>query len=135
MPSASSYRHLGASLSGLLIIDSLRSSQVLIRSRRANSFLEEMKVGNLERECVEERCDWEEAREIFESREKTNDFWAKYVDGDACESLPCANAGHCKDGIGTYTCSCQEGYQGLNCEARENNSDKSDLRFCCKTFI
>ncbi|XP_051804933.1 coagulation factor X-like isoform X2 [Acanthochromis polyacanthus] len=100
-----------------VFLDGLAASQVLIRSRRANSFLEEMKVGNLERECVEERCDWEEAREIFESREKTNDFWAKYVDGDACESLPCANAGHCKDGIGTYTCSCQEGYQGLNCEA------------------
>ncbi|XP_035533840.1 coagulation factor X [Morone saxatilis] len=70
----------------------------------------------MERECVEERCSWEEAREIFENAEKTNEFWAKYVDGDACESMPCANKGLCKDGIGSYDCYCQAGYQGFNCE-------------------
>lgn len=44
---------------------------MLTRRRRANSFLEEIKQGNLERECNEERCDREEAREIFEDTEKT----------------------------------------------------------------
>ena len=44
---------------------------VLQRVRRANSFLEEMKKGNLERECLEEACSYEEAREVFEDTEKT----------------------------------------------------------------
>uniref|UniRef100_A0A3Q1FJB4 Gla domain-containing protein n=1 Tax=Acanthochromis polyacanthus TaxID=80966 RepID=A0A3Q1FJB4_9TELE len=54
-----------------VFLDGPAASQVLIRSRRANSFLEEIKQGNMERECIEERCNWEEAREIFENREKT----------------------------------------------------------------
>ncbi|XP_028255565.1 coagulation factor X-like [Parambassis ranga] len=105
--------HLGAAQ---VFLDGQTAGQVLTRHRRANSFFEEMKQGNLERECVEERCSWEEAREIFENEAKTNEFWAKYVDGDACESRPCAHNGQCKDGIGSYTCYCQEGYQGFNCE-------------------
>uniref|UniRef100_A0A3Q0RJ76 coagulation factor Xa n=1 Tax=Amphilophus citrinellus TaxID=61819 RepID=A0A3Q0RJ76_AMPCI len=69
------------------------ANQVFNRKRRANTFFEEWKQGNMERECVEELCSWEEAREIFENQEKT-----------------------CKDGIGSYTCACEEGYQGFNCE-------------------
>ncbi|XP_041834347.1 coagulation factor X [Melanotaenia boesemani] len=99
-----------------VFLDGRAASQVLARQRRANSFLEEMKQGNKERECMEERCSWEEAREIFENKEKTDEFWAIYVDGDACESNPCLNGGKCKDGIGSYTCYCQEGYKGFNCE-------------------
>lgn len=30
-----------------------------------------MKKDNLERECIEERCNLEEAREVFENEEKT----------------------------------------------------------------
>lgn len=30
-----------------------------------------MKQGNLERECIEEICDYEEAREVFEDDDKT----------------------------------------------------------------
>ncbi|XP_038595705.1 coagulation factor X-like [Micropterus salmoides] len=100
----------------VVFLDGEEANQVLKRQRRANSIFEEFKPGNMERECVEERCSWEEAREIFEDVEKTNEFWAKYVDGDACISLPCAHNGLCKDGIGGYTCYCQTGYQGFNCE-------------------
>uniref|UniRef100_A0A665TXL2 coagulation factor Xa n=1 Tax=Echeneis naucrates TaxID=173247 RepID=A0A665TXL2_ECHNA len=99
-----------------VFLDSKAASQVLTRWRRANSFLEELKQGNMERECVEERCNKEEAREIFEDKEKTEEFWAKYYDGDACESQPCVHDGHCKDTSSGYTCFCQPGYQGLNCE-------------------
>ncbi|XP_028812712.1 transmembrane gamma-carboxyglutamic acid protein 4 isoform X3 [Denticeps clupeoides] len=35
--------------------------------------------GNLERECVEEVCTYEEAREVFENVPDTNAFWAKYT--------------------------------------------------------
>lgn len=42
------------------------ASVFLHRSRRANTyFFEEWKAGNLERECLEEKCSYEEAKEIF----------------------------------------------------------------------
>ena len=46
------------------------------REGRANTNLltEEFRVGNLERECNEEVCSWDEAFEIFENEAKTNDF-------------------------------------------------------------
>ncbi|KAM6957990.1 uncharacterized protein LKV04_022126 [Tautogolabrus adspersus] len=99
-----------------IFLDGRAANQVLTRRRRANSFFEEVKQGDMERECVEERCSLEEAREIFEDKQKTDEFWAKYVDGDACLSQPCAYGGVCKDGIGSYTCFCQSGYQGFDCE-------------------
>ncbi|XP_076839304.1 coagulation factor X [Brachyhypopomus gauderio] len=92
------------------------ANQVFTRNRRANSMFEELKKGDKERECYEERCSFEEAREIFEDNEKTNEFWSVYVDGDACISQPCLNAGVCKDGIKSYTCLCPSLYQGYNCE-------------------
>uniref|UniRef100_A0A8C5E3S9 Vitamin K-dependent protein C n=1 Tax=Gouania willdenowi TaxID=441366 RepID=A0A8C5E3S9_GOUWI len=85
--------------------DSPAANQVLARQRRANAFLEEMKQGDMERECIEERCSFEEAKEIFQDMEKT--------------SQPCAHDGVCKDGIGTYACQCQTGYEGSNCEIGE----------------
>ncbi|XP_067298450.1 coagulation factor X [Pseudorasbora parva] len=92
------------------------ASQILSRRRRANSLFEEMKKGNMERECVEERCSYEEAREIFEDVKKTEEFWHVYADGDACLSHPCLNGGACKDTVGPYTCYCQQGFKGYNCE-------------------
>lgn len=44
---------------------------VLRRLRRANFMLEELKQGNIQRECREEICTYEEAREAFENDEKT----------------------------------------------------------------
>ena len=44
---------------------------VLRRLPRANNMLEEMKQGNIQRECREEICTYEEAREAFENDEKT----------------------------------------------------------------
>lgn len=41
---------------------------------------------------------------------------ASFADGDQCEDHPCLNHGHCKDGIGDYTCTCAEGFEGKNCE-------------------
>lgn len=41
------------------------------RQRRANSFFEEIKLGSLERECIEELCSYEEAREIYGDLERT----------------------------------------------------------------
>lgn len=53
-----------------MFIDNKEASQI-IRAKRANTVFEELKPGNLERECVEEICDHEEAREVFERVDKT----------------------------------------------------------------
>ncbi|KAL2770494.1 coagulation factor X isoform 3 precursor, partial [Daubentonia madagascariensis] len=107
-------------------IDRERASKVLVRIRRANSFLEEMKKGNLERECMEETCSYEEAREVFEDNDRTNEFWNKYKDGDQCERNPCQNQGLCKDGLGEYTCTCLEGFEGKNCELWDRNTAREE---------
>uniref|UniRef100_A0A8C3L5S7 Vitamin K-dependent protein S n=1 Tax=Chrysolophus pictus TaxID=9089 RepID=A0A8C3L5S7_CHRPC len=54
-----------------LFLSHQSASEFLVRKRRANSFMEESKKGNLERECVEELCNKEEAREIFENNPET----------------------------------------------------------------
>lgn len=49
-----------------------QAQQVLHRQRRANSLLEEVLFSpSLERECKEEACSFEEAREIFRSTDRT----------------------------------------------------------------
>lgn len=58
-----------------------KANSVLKRYVRANGGLEELKKGNIERECYEERCDKEEAREAFENDEKTAEFWKDYTSG------------------------------------------------------
>ena len=45
-----------------------KANSVLPRWRRASSYLlEEILQGNLEKECYEEICNYEEAREVFEN--------------------------------------------------------------------
>ncbi|XP_061559512.1 LOW QUALITY PROTEIN: coagulation factor IXb [Phycodurus eques] len=93
------------------------ASDVLRRQRRFNDGpFEEWKAGNLERECREESCNFEEAREIFEDDTKTMEFWAGYADGDQCEVAPCQNGGVCQDGVNSYSCWCNASFTGKNCE-------------------
>uniref|UniRef100_A0A8C5QSB8 Proline rich and Gla domain 4 n=1 Tax=Leptobrachium leishanense TaxID=445787 RepID=A0A8C5QSB8_9ANUR len=55
-----------------------------------NQFDFEMFVpGNLERECYEELCNYEEAREIFKNKEATMKFWKEYTTKDT-KSTPAA---------------------------------------------
>ncbi|XP_044146794.1 vitamin K-dependent protein C [Bufo gargarizans] len=90
------------------------ANRVLKIQKRANNLMEELRPGNLERECYEEKCDLEEANEVFETREETLNFWAVYFDGDQCLSNPCAH-GTCKDGIGKFDCTCPRGWEGKLC--------------------
>lgn len=72
---------------------------LLPRVRRANKgFLEEMRQGNLERECFEELCDYEEAFEALESPTATDVFWGKYT---ACEPMRISREKHdqCMEGV------------------------------------
>ncbi|KAM4652316.1 transmembrane gamma-carboxyglutamic acid protein 2 [Discoglossus pictus] len=53
--------------------------QFFVRKLLYNSWDFEMFTpGNLERECNEEVCSYEEARECFENDQKTNAFWDTY---------------------------------------------------------
>ncbi|KAM6061467.1 coagulation factor IX [Chlamydotis macqueenii] len=110
---------LGACLraESTVFIDNKEASSVLHRQKRANSNrLEEVIPGNLERECIEEKCSFEEAREVFENTEKTMEFWKTYIDGDQCDPNPCKNGAVCKDAVSSYVCWCPAGYEGRNCE-------------------
>ncbi|XP_065499649.1 coagulation factor IX [Caloenas nicobarica] len=110
---------LGACLSAAstVFIENKEASSILHRRKRANSNrLEEVIPGNLERECIEEKCSFEEAREVFENTEKTMEFWKTYIDGDQCDPNPCKNGAVCKDAVSSYVCWCPAGYEGRNCE-------------------
>ncbi|XP_032431605.1 coagulation factor VII-like [Xiphophorus hellerii] len=101
-----------------VFISQQKAHVVLKRQRRFNSGrLEEvLQKANLERECREEQCTMEEAREWFEDDEKTMQFWSLYTDGDQCESKPCQNGGVCEDELSSYKCWCKKDFTGKNCE-------------------
>ncbi|KAK2907907.1 transmembrane gamma-carboxyglutamic acid protein 1 [Channa argus] len=80
---------------GSVFLQADAAHSVLQRLRRANSFLEETKNGNIKRECYEEICNYEEAREAFENDEKTRRFWEEYVR----ESSPPGGLGTAVDGF------------------------------------
>ncbi|XP_033977937.1 coagulation factor VII-like, partial [Trematomus bernacchii] len=85
------------------------------RRRRANSFLEEILPGDLERECQEEVCSQEEAAEIFQTTEKTLEFWYKYINLNPCRTNPCLNGGMCTLDRGDFLCLCSPQYHGRTC--------------------
>ncbi|XP_070618406.1 transmembrane gamma-carboxyglutamic acid protein 4 isoform X2 [Erythrolamprus reginae] len=64
--------------------------EVFILAEKANLFIgrhllfnqfdfELITQGDLERECLEEQCNFEEAREIFGDSKKTMSFWSEYT--------------------------------------------------------
>ncbi|XP_017351037.1 vitamin K-dependent protein C isoform X1 [Ictalurus punctatus] len=104
-----------ASAVSMSVFYSSPKAHTLLRSRRANNFwLEELKPASLERECLEERCDFEEAREIYQNREATLQFWMVYTDGNQCVPNACKN-GVCVDQYRSYICSCNPGFEGKHC--------------------
>uniref|UniRef100_A0A2K6RYY2 Protein Z, vitamin K dependent plasma glycoprotein n=1 Tax=Saimiri boliviensis boliviensis TaxID=39432 RepID=A0A2K6RYY2_SAIBB len=98
-----------------------KANDVLVRWKRGGSYLlEELFEGNLEKECYEEICVYEEAREVFENDVVTDEFWRQYKGGSPCVSQPCLHNGSCQDSTRGYTCSCPPGYEGINCELAKN---------------
>ncbi|NWI17177.1 GAS6 protein, partial [Crypturellus soui] len=110
------------------------------RQRRAYQIFEETKQGHLERECVEEHCSREEAREVFENDPETEYFYPRYLDciqkygslhstrtdfltcvhnlPNQCSPDPCHKEGtvRCEDLKGGFYCECKRGWQGKTCE-------------------
>uniref|UniRef100_A0A3P8SGJ2 Proline rich Gla (G-carboxyglutamic acid) 4 (transmembrane) n=1 Tax=Amphiprion percula TaxID=161767 RepID=A0A3P8SGJ2_AMPPE len=63
-----------------VFVDDGDANSFLGRHLLFNRFDFEMFVpGNLERECYEEVCNYEEAREVFENIPATNNFWREYT--------------------------------------------------------
>ncbi|XP_062907309.1 coagulation factor IX-like isoform X2 [Mobula hypostoma] len=97
---------------------------LLSRQKRNNFLLEEIRPGNLERECREEQCSFEEAREVFENNEETWKFFRTYlvntnITANVCESEPCWNGGTCLSTLDDYSCICRTGYSGRSCEIED----------------
>ncbi|KAK5847411.1 hypothetical protein PBY51_016539 [Eleginops maclovinus] len=94
---------------------------VLVRVRRYNSgWFEELQMGDLKRECLEERCSYEEAREVFEHTETTDEFWRTYNVPEVCVSGPCLNGGSCSPQGSSFTCFCLPNFSGLTCELEQS---------------
>ncbi|XP_037333441.1 transmembrane gamma-carboxyglutamic acid protein 2 [Pungitius pungitius] len=63
-----------------VVVGHQSANSFLSRSLLYNSWDFELVVpGNLERECQEEVCSYEEAREVFEDDTDTKAFWTNYV--------------------------------------------------------
>uniref|UniRef100_A0A8C6YEZ6 Coagulation factor X n=1 Tax=Naja naja TaxID=35670 RepID=A0A8C6YEZ6_NAJNA len=117
-----------------MFLETEDANQVLTRSRRgAFMFFEEILQGDLERECLEERCSYEEAREAFENIEKTDEFWSVYSGGIRCSSSPCLHNGTCRDTIRGYTCNCRDDFEGVNC-AFAKNECRHEIFTGCQQF-
>ncbi|NXI03654.1 FA7 factor, partial [Pachycephala philippinensis] len=104
-----------------------KAHELLRVHKRANHFLEEIRPGNLERECNEEKCSFEEAKEIFHSQEKTVTLnsWSYTIACffsiglNPCSTNPCNNGGVCKIRHYSYFCICPPEFGGHNCETGE----------------
>ncbi|CAH6788229.1 prothrombin [Phodopus roborovskii] len=107
---------------------------LLQRVRRANSgLLEELRRGNLERECVEEQCSYEEAFEALESSSATEVFWAKYRVCDSVRKhrdtfMDCME-GHCALDLGmNYHGTVSVTHSGIECQLwRSRYPHKPDI--------
>ncbi|XP_072551662.1 transmembrane gamma-carboxyglutamic acid protein 4 [Salminus brasiliensis] len=63
-----------------VFVEEEEASKFLGRHLMFNRFDFEMFTpGNLERECIEELCNYEEAREVFENIPDTDTFWKQYT--------------------------------------------------------
>lgn len=67
-------------LSNSVVVDEESANKFLKRHLLLNRFdFEIFTPGNLERECYEEVCNYEEAREVFENIPDTEAFWKEYT--------------------------------------------------------
>ncbi|NWI15321.1 THRB protein, partial [Crypturellus soui] len=119
----SSLLHLTLSHDGVFLSKG-QALSLLTRPRRANKgFLEEMLEGNLERECLEETCSYEEAFEALESTDRTvrgARLILKSVTSTSLgSSLSCAGilTGNCSIGLGqNYVGTVSHTKSGIECQ-------------------
>uniref|UniRef100_A0A3Q3JRX3 Growth arrest-specific 6 n=1 Tax=Monopterus albus TaxID=43700 RepID=A0A3Q3JRX3_MONAL len=129
----------------LFSLSSEEANRFLSRHRRAYQVFEETKQGHLERECVEERCTKEEAREVFENDPETVSNYTLSAFGDSekkkqdlvtcvhnipdqCSSSPCSPTGtvRCEDKKANFLCHCFTGWAGVRCEKDVDECSKGN---------
>lgn len=67
-------------ISNTVFVDEENANKFIKRRLLLNRFdFEIFTPGNLERECIEEVCNYEEAREVFENIPDTDKFWKEYT--------------------------------------------------------
>ncbi|KAM9049336.1 growth arrest-specific protein 6 [Megaptera novaeangliae] len=145
----------------LLLLASESAHTVILRAREAAQFLrprqrrayqvfEEAKQGHLERECIEELCSQEEAREVFENDPETEYFYPRYLEciskhgspykkntdfitcvqklPDQCSPDPCDKEGTqvCQDLMGNFYCQCRDGWAGRLCNRDVNECSQEN---------
>ncbi|XP_072299449.1 protein Z, vitamin K-dependent plasma glycoprotein a [Eucyclogobius newberryi] len=110
-----------------VFLDKDEASAVISRQKRNQP-------SNLEKECMEKICTYDEAHRFFQDTYRTDIFWSVYVDGDQCLSNPCQNGALCSDSAGGYDCVCKSGFSGAHCEKDEticpSEKDKGCSQFC-----
>uniref|UniRef100_A0A8C9V9A8 Vitamin K-dependent protein C n=1 Tax=Scleropages formosus TaxID=113540 RepID=A0A8C9V9A8_SCLFO len=111
------------------VFQSKSKAHMVLRAKRANSFLEEIKPPSKERECVEEVCNFEEAREIFQTQEATVRQQPASMSLISCEPDFCVN-GTCVDQFQSFVCKCRPGFDGKFCDQREKELWKTVFSFC-----
>ncbi|XP_005998137.2 growth arrest-specific protein 6 [Latimeria chalumnae] len=162
MPTLSAFKTtflllLVAKASSNLLLPGKDAAQFLSRQRRGYQVFEETRQGHLERECVEEKCNKEEAREVFENNPETEYFYPKYLEcilkygspyfknpdfttcvhnlPNQCIPMPCNVAGtkSCEDKQGEFICHCKSGWRGAKCEEDINECEErnGDCRQIC----
>lgn len=111
-----------------VFLDKEKASTVISRQKRNQP------PSNLEKECMEKLCTYDEAHKFFQDTYRTDIFWSVYVDGDQCISNPCQNGALCSDSAGGYDCVCKSGFSGTHCENDETicplEKDKGCSQFC-----
>ncbi|XP_027298473.2 growth arrest-specific protein 6 isoform X1 [Cricetulus griseus] len=142
---ATPYKPEKPPVTGAVLLRAREAAQFLRpRQRRAYQVFEEAKQGHLERECVEEVCSKEEAREVFENDPETEYFYPRYQEclrkygkpedknpnfapcvqnlPDQCTPNPCDKKGTqlCQDLMGNFYCLCKAGWEGRLCNKDVN---------------
>lgn len=126
--------------SNTVFLEKQHASQVISRQKRANANNEEQQLpADLDRECIQEVCSYEEAREVFQDSYRTDIFWSIYIDGDQCVGNPCKNGAMCSDSVGGYDCVCKSGFTGVHCETDQTvcvlDETKGCSQFCKPGYV
>ena len=98
--------------------------------RHNNGWFEETRAGNFERECVQEKCSYEELSEIIDDEDAKNRAWRMLTEN--CKVNPlCSGEGTdlCVQTWNAKKCICKEGFKGELCDDDIDECDASAENF------
>lgn len=122
-----------------VFLDKQHASSLISRQKRAIDGSISSSSSNLEKECMEKVCSYDEANRFFKDSYRTDIFWSVYVDGDQCAEKPCKNGAMCSDSVGGYDCVCKSGFTGVHCETDQTvcvlDKTKGCSQFCKPGYV